>query len=116
MASLVQSRVYGAINTDDNVSNGFYVIQFLSEAYPLQNITTIDGEFISAGELVVKAQYISSMQENNNWYWKQQPLQQNIIVPTRKILHPCLDAIIIRYVQDILKKLNKSAIAFGRVR
>ena len=35
MASLVQSIMYGAINKDDNTSNGFYVIQFISEAYTL---------------------------------------------------------------------------------
>ena len=42
------------------------------------------------------------MQENTNWYWKQQPLQHTIIVPTRTIIHPRLDVITIRYVQDIL--------------
>ena len=36
MASLVQPGMYGAINIDDNTSNGFYVIQFISEAYTLQ--------------------------------------------------------------------------------
>ena len=45
------------------------------------------------------------MQENTNWYCKQQPLQQTIIVPTCKILHPCLVVIIIRYVQEIPKKI-----------
>ena len=43
------------------------------------------------------------MQENTNWYWKKQPLQKNIIVPTLTTLHPCLDVITIRYVQDIPK-------------
>ena len=105
MVSLVQSGMYGAIKTDDTTTNGFYVIQFLSEAYTLQNNTKIDRQVISAGELVVKAQYLCSMQENTNWYWKQQPIQQTIILPTRTILHPCLDVIIIRYVQDIPKKL-----------
>ena len=62
MASLVQSGMYGAINTDENTSNVLYFIQFLSEAYTLQNNTTIDGQVISAGELVVKAQYLCSMQ------------------------------------------------------
>ena len=56
MASLVQSVMYGAINKDDNTSNGFYVIQFLSEAYTQKNNTKIDGQVISAGELVAKAQ------------------------------------------------------------
>ena len=36
MDSLVQSGMYGAINTDDNVANEFYVIQLISEAYTLQ--------------------------------------------------------------------------------
>ena len=45
------------------------------------------------------------MQETPNWYWKQQPLKQTIIVPTRTILHPCLDLIIIRYIQDIPKNI-----------
>ena len=79
--------MYGAINTYDTTTNGFYVIQFLSEAYTLQNKTNIYGQVISAGELVVKAQYLCSIPENTNWYCKQQPLQQTIIVPTRTILH-----------------------------
>ena len=62
MASLVQSIMYGTIHTDDNTTNGFYVIQFISEAYMLQNNTQIDRQAISAGELFVKAQYICSMQ------------------------------------------------------
>ena len=45
------------------------------------------------------------MQENTNWYWKQQPLQQTIMVPTRTILHQRLDFITIRYVQDIPKNV-----------
>ena len=63
MASLVQLVMYGFINTDDNTKNGFYLIQLISEAYMLQNNTTIYGQVISAGELVVKAQYSCSMQE-----------------------------------------------------
>ena len=56
---------------------GFDVIQLVSEAYTLQNNTQIDGPVISAGELVAKAQYICSMQENSNWYWKK--IHYNII-------------------------------------
>ena len=43
------------------------------------------------------------MQENTNWYWKQQPLQQTIMVPICTILHPRIDAITMRYVEDIHK-------------
>ena len=49
MASLVQSVMCGAINTHDTKANGFYVIRFISEAYTLQNNTTIDGQVISDG-------------------------------------------------------------------
>ena len=45
------------------------------------------------------------MHKKTNWYWKQQPLQQKSIVPTRTILHPRLEVIVIRYVQNIPKKL-----------
>ena len=105
MASLVQLGMYGDINTDHTTTNGLYVIQFLSDEYTLKNNITIDGQVIYDGKLVFKAQYLCSMHENTNWYWKQQPLQQKIIVPTRKILHPSLEFIIIRYVQYTPKKL-----------
>ena len=36
MASLVESGTYGAINTTDTSTNGFYVIMFISGAYTLQ--------------------------------------------------------------------------------
>ena len=105
MASLVKSGMYGAINTDDTTTNRFYVIQFISEAYTIQNNATIDGQIISAGELVIKEKYLCSMQENYNWYWKQQPLKQTIIVSTYAILHPRLDIVRIKYVQDIPNNL-----------
>ena len=60
--------MYVAIDTHENTKNGFYVIQFISEAYRLQNNTTIDGQVISSGELLVKSQYFCSIQENTNWY------------------------------------------------
>ena len=61
IALLVESVKYGAINTNDTATNRFYDIMFTSEAYTLQDNTTIDGKFITAGELVVKAQYICSI-------------------------------------------------------
>ena len=101
MASLVQPGMYGASNIDGTTINGFYVIQFLSEEYKLQNNTTMYRKVISTGELVVKAQYLLSMQENTNWYWKKQALQHTIVFPTQTIFHPCLDVITIIYVQYI---------------
>ena len=64
---------------------------FTSGAYTLKDNTTIDGKFITAGVLVVKAQYIASMQINTNWYWNRQPKHHVITVPTRTILHTQLE-------------------------
>ena len=49
MDSLVESEKYGVINTTDMTTNGFYVIMFTSEAYILQDNTTIYGQIIIAG-------------------------------------------------------------------
>ena len=43
------------------------------------------------------------MQENTNWYWKQQSLQHNIIFPTHTIIRPRLYVVGITDVQDISK-------------
>ena len=103
MDSLVQSVNYSAINTADTTKNGFYVIMFISEVYTLQNNTTIYGQIISAGGLFVRVQYICSIQEINNWYWKPKTLQQNITVTKRTILHQCIDVVGKTDVQDIIK-------------
>ena len=68
MASLIKSSKYGAINTTDTKTHGFYVIMFTSEAYTLHDSTTIDGRIINAGELVIKSQHIFSVQVHTNWY------------------------------------------------
>ena len=62
MASSVQSSKYGAINTTDTATNWVYVIMLKSEACTLQDKTTIDGQIITAGKSVVKAQYLCSTQ------------------------------------------------------
>ena len=91
MESLVESGTYRSINTTDTSTNGFYVIMFTSGAYTLQENTTIDGQIITAGELVVKAQYLCSIQIDTNWYWNQQPKHHVTTVPTRTIIHPQLE-------------------------
>ena len=66
MALLVESGKYVYISTTDTTTNGFYVITFISEAYILQENTTIDGQIITTGELIVKAQYLCSVQVDMN--------------------------------------------------
>ena len=101
MASLVESGTYGAINTTDTSTNGFYVIMFTSGAYTLQENTTIDGQIITAGELVVQAKYFCSMKIYTNWYWNQQPKYHVITVPIRTIIHPQIEVNVITYFHAI---------------
>ena len=61
MVSFIELGTYGAMNTTDTPTNGFYVIMFTSGEYTLQENTTIYGQIITAGKLVFKAQYICSM-------------------------------------------------------
>ena len=58
IASLVKYGKYVAINTADTSTNGYYFINLISEAYTLQNNTTIDGKIITAGGLVVKEKHL----------------------------------------------------------
>ena len=88
---LVELGTYGSINTTDTSTNVFYVTMFTSGSYTLQENTTIDGKIITAGKIVVKAQYLCTVQVDTNWYWNQQPKHHVITVPTRTILHPQLE-------------------------
>ena len=36
-------------------------------------VCIIDGQILIAGELVVNAKYLCSMQVDTNWYWNQHP-------------------------------------------
>ena len=74
---------------------------FTSGAYTLQENKTINGKIITAGELVVKEQYLCSMQIDTNWYWNQQPKHHVITVPTRTILHQKLEVNTITYFHTI---------------
>ena len=65
------------MNTTDTSEMGYYVIQFFSEAYTLQDETTCNGKIISASELFFKAHDLSCMKENKNWYWEHKRLFQH---------------------------------------
>ena len=48
------------------------------------------------------------MQYNTKYYWEQPPQQKNIIVPTRTIIHPCLDVINVTEVKKPKRVCNKN--------
>ena len=108
MASLFGSETFGCINTTGKITNVFYVIRFTSETYTLQDNTTIDGNIITAGELVVKSQYIVYIQLDTNFYWYQHPKHHVIILTTRTIIHPRLEFNAITDIHGIPKGVCNS--------
>ena len=69
MDALLQTDKYGAINTIDTTTMGYYVIKFVSESYTLQEETTCDVIIINSGELVVKSRCMKCIQYNTNCNW-----------------------------------------------
>ena len=61
LVSLVQLGKYGAINASDPNTMGYYVINYLSESYTLQEHQTSDGKVSKSGEFLVKSEYLSLM-------------------------------------------------------
>ena len=77
-----------------------------------------DGNISTDCELVLKAQYMNCMQDNMKGYWEQNTQQNNIIVNTLTIVHPCLDITTITEVRKKQKSVcnkNKSRKAIQRV-
>ena len=70
---------------------GYYVIEYLSEPYTLQEDQTIYGKLMSAGELLVISEYLSIMKPEKNWHWKQHGKNQSFIISTIAIVHTCIE-------------------------
>ena len=93
MALLVQSGKHGAINTTYPATLGYYAVNYVSDAYT------------TAGEIVVKVQYLSCTKSTTTWYWEKTHKKQVIVIPTCTILNPCLDVFVVKYVQDIPRSI-----------
>ena len=69
MESLVRYSKYGAMNTTDTETLVFYVVKYVTDKYTLQEENTCDGKISTAGELMIKYQYMSCMKSNSKRYW-----------------------------------------------
>ena len=70
---------------------GYCVVNYVLDAYTLQDNTTCDGGIITSGELVVRAQYMRCTKENMKWYWEQTKHQKTISVLTCTSVHPYIN-------------------------
>ena len=89
------------MNTTYTETMIYYLIKFVLEAYTIQEGTKCDGKMSTSGELVFKVKYFSCMQEKSEWFWEKKYQQQAIVVPSLTIVHPCLDVMVMKYVNYI---------------
>ena len=59
---------YGAIDADDYICRGYYIIIFSSFPYTLQEDLSIDGQVISSGEMVCDRNYYFPININYRSY------------------------------------------------
>ena len=77
MTSLVQSSKYGVVKKIDSTTTGYYIIQFILEAYTLQWDTACDGQISTADKLVVRSKYLKCTKEKTKWYWDHKYFETN---------------------------------------
>ena len=69
MAEKIRINGFGALPTTDPDYNGYYIVQFQSDPYTLQENYQLDsGDYIPAGELVVNAFYYNKVPSTTMWH------------------------------------------------
>eukprot|EP00957_Ditylum_brightwellii_P033571 2544684-Ditylum_brightwellii.AAC.1 len=59
MGMLIKESNYGAVNANDQRTDGFNIVNFLSTLYTLQHDESVDNEISEALFLVTDAEYMS---------------------------------------------------------
>ena len=86
MVGAVKVDGFGAIDTDDRESSGYYIVQFISELYTLQKAVEVDGQHYPPGEIVCKGRYFSPSQQDSMWYHTPEEGDIETIVPLRTLV------------------------------
>ena len=84
---------YVAIDTDDSLCNGYYIIKFSSYPYTLQSEMSIDGQGISSSKMVCEGPYFFTININYNYYILQRTKSIHTIVSLRKTINGNINVI-----------------------
>ena len=76
-----------AIDTNDSSCRGYYIIKFSSSLYTLQVYLSIDGQFISSGEIVCEGTYFVPVNINYHYFVLKIIKSINTIVSLRTIIN-----------------------------
>jgi hypothetical protein len=91
IAATVAESSYGAVNTEDPQTDGFYIVKFISSPYTLQNDVEVNGDRISSGTLVCDAEYLSPAFKGSNWYVTPIGNIVSVVVEMSKVLISNID-------------------------
>ena len=80
---------YRDISTTDMKITVYYVVKYISEKLTLQEYITTNVQVLTAGELVIIFEYLSSIKDNTYWYWEPNKYDHTVIVSTCTIIHIC---------------------------
>ena len=53
----------------DTTEMGYYILNYVSDTFTLQEDITTYGKVSRVGEISVQSEYLSSTKEKKNWYW-----------------------------------------------
>eukprot|EP00957_Ditylum_brightwellii_P001165 91689-Ditylum_brightwellii.AAC.1 len=70
MGMLVTESTFGAMSANDQRTDEFYIVKFLSTVYMLQHYEIVDNELLKSGTLVSNAEYTSPGMKGSMWYVK----------------------------------------------
>ena len=99
MGTFVTEYTYGAVNTNDSRTDGFYIVKFLSRPYTLQQDETYDNEILKEGCLVSDAEYLTPAMKDSSWYINSK--LDAVKVDMKKVIVPKLDVSIAKSSSDL---------------
>jgi hypothetical protein len=108
MAEGIEEGKIGAFSTEDEETSGYYIVEWTSEAYTLQEDTALT-EFdpplqLQAGELVVDATYLNPVPRAPLWYTRS---QLNTTVRVKQVLAVNLNMLDISDDNKVPRGCNK---------
>jgi predicted Fe-S protein YdhL (DUF1289 family) len=111
MAEGIKEGKIGAFSTEDEETNGYYLVEWKSEVYTLQEYTILT-EFdppleLEAGKLVVDATYLNAVPRAPLWYTKS---DLNTTVRVKQILAADLTMLCISDGNKVPRGCNKKEV------
>ena len=111
MSEKILSIMYGAIRTNDESADGYYVLQWTTEPYTLQEDKEMQGYLpittAYAGEIVCDAVFLNPVPNAKYWYTPMITGDGDVTVRLKQVLLPNITMIKIDKINILPKRCNK---------